>query len=89
MACARVWYALKQLPIEEYSIAELLDDPIGALLMKSDGVDRQALEYALHLVPICPPIASTMTGLPRVQSGSRDQIRPLFLGPEFAASLDL
>jgi hypothetical protein len=41
---------LKQLPIEEYSIAEPLDDPISALLMKSDGVDRQALEYALHLV---------------------------------------
>jgi hypothetical protein len=40
---------LKQLPIEEYSIAELLDDPISALLMESDGVDRQALEYALHL----------------------------------------
>jgi hypothetical protein len=34
---------LKQLPIEEYSIAELLDDPISALLMKSDGVDRQGV----------------------------------------------
>jgi hypothetical protein len=40
---------LKQLPIEEYSIAELLDDAVGALLMKSDRVD-QPLEYALHLV---------------------------------------
>jgi hypothetical protein len=40
---------LKRLPIEEYSIAELLVDPIGALVMKS-GVDRQTVEYALHLV---------------------------------------
>jgi hypothetical protein len=37
-------------PIEEYSIAELLDDAIGARLVKSDGVDRQTLEYALQLV---------------------------------------
>jgi hypothetical protein len=41
---------LKQLPIERYSIAELLDDPIVGLLMKSDGIDCQALEYAVHRV---------------------------------------
>ena len=35
-------------PIEEHLIAELLDDPIVGLLMKSDGVDREALECALH-----------------------------------------
>jgi hypothetical protein len=28
----------------KHSIAELLDDPIARLLMKSDGVDRGALE---------------------------------------------
>jgi hypothetical protein len=49
---ARAWagYALERFAIEEYSIAELLDGPIRALLMKRDGVDRQTLEYALHLV---------------------------------------
>ena len=50
MARARAGYALKRSAIEEYSFAELLDGPIRALLMKSEGVDRQALEYALHLV---------------------------------------
>jgi hypothetical protein len=39
---------LKLLPREEYSIAELLNDPIGALLMRSNGVDRETLECALH-----------------------------------------
>jgi hypothetical protein len=33
--------------IGECSIAELLDDPIAHMLMKSDGVDRQALESLL------------------------------------------
>jgi hypothetical protein len=32
---------------EGFSIGELLDDPIARLLMKSDGVDRQALERLL------------------------------------------
>jgi hypothetical protein len=49
MARARAGYALR-FAIEEYSIAELLDGPIRALLIKSDDVDRQTLEYALHLV---------------------------------------
>jgi hypothetical protein len=56
MARARAGYALKRFAIEEYSIAELLDDPIRALLMKSDGVDRQTLEYALHLVASALPL---------------------------------
>ena len=46
MARTRAGYALKRLAIE-YSIAKLLDDPIAGLLMKSDGVDRQALERLL------------------------------------------
>src|ERR1700730_14498500 len=50
MARARAGDALKRFAIEEDSIAELLDDPIRELLMKRDGVDRQTLEYALHLV---------------------------------------
>ena len=47
MARTRAGYALKRFAIEEYSIAELLDDPIAGRLMKSDGVDRQALEQLL------------------------------------------
>jgi hypothetical protein len=50
IARARAGYALKRFAIEEYSIAELLAGPIRAPLMKSEGVDRQTLEYALHLV---------------------------------------
>jgi hypothetical protein len=42
-----VGHALKRFTIEEYSIAELLDDPIAGLLMKSDGVNRQALKRLL------------------------------------------
>jgi hypothetical protein len=38
MARTRTEYPLK------HSIAQLLDDPIARLLMKSDGVDRAALE---------------------------------------------
>jgi hypothetical protein len=38
MARTRTGYPLK------HSIAELLDAPIARLLMKSDGVDRGALE---------------------------------------------
>ena len=49
MARARAGYALKRFAIEYSSIAELLAGPIRALLVKSEGVDRQALE-ALHLV---------------------------------------
>jgi hypothetical protein len=50
VACAQggCGFALMGLLIEEHSIAELLDDPIVGLLMKSDGVDREALECALH-----------------------------------------
>jgi hypothetical protein len=54
MARTRAGYALKRFAIEEYSIAKLLDGPIRALLMKSEGVDRQTLEYALH------PVASAL-----------------------------
>jgi hypothetical protein len=34
--------------VEEFSIGELLDDPIARLLMRSDGVDRQAVERLLR-----------------------------------------
>jgi hypothetical protein len=39
--------ALKRIPITEYSLAELLEDPLVGVLMKSDGVDRRALERLL------------------------------------------
>lgn len=38
---------MKRFVTEEYSIAELLDDPIAILLMKSDGIDRQIFERSL------------------------------------------
>src|ERR1700730_9172992 len=50
IARARAGYALNRFAIEEYSIAEPLAAPIRARLMKSECVDRQTLEYALHLV---------------------------------------
>ena len=78
MACARLWYALKQLPIEEYSIAELLEDPIGALLMKSDGVDRQTLEYALTWSDRPSDCEHHNGAPPRAIGGSRGEIRPCF-----------
>jgi hypothetical protein len=40
-------YPLNRFVIEECSIAELLDDPIAILLMKSDHVDRQGVESLL------------------------------------------
>jgi hypothetical protein len=39
--------ALKRIPITEYSLAELLDDPLVGVLMRSDGVDRRTLERLL------------------------------------------
>lgn len=47
MARARGGQALKRIPLKEYSLAELLDDPLVGILMKSDGVDRWALERLL------------------------------------------
>lgn len=38
---------MKRTGVEDHSIVELLDDPIGKLLMKSDGVNRCALQLAL------------------------------------------
>ena len=48
MARARAGYALKRFAIEEYSSCSMV--LIRALLMEEDDVDRQTLEYALHLV---------------------------------------
>jgi hypothetical protein len=39
--------ALKRIPLTEYSLTELLDDPLVGVLMKSDGVDRRTLERLL------------------------------------------
>jgi hypothetical protein len=47
----------------EYSLAELVDDPLVGLLMKSDGVDRRSIELLFERVarsaryreaPSCP-----------------------------------
>jgi hypothetical protein len=35
---------LKQAAFREYSLIELLDDPLVGLVMKSDGVDRRTVE---------------------------------------------
>jgi hypothetical protein len=34
----------------ESSLAELVDDPLGGLLMKSDGVDRRSIELLFERV---------------------------------------
>ena len=47
MAGARGGQALKRIAIKEYSLAELLDDPLVGALMKSDGVERRILERLL------------------------------------------
>jgi hypothetical protein len=47
VARARGGQALKRIPITEYSLAELLDDPLVGALMKSDGVDRRTLDRLL------------------------------------------
>ena len=34
----------------EYSLAELVEDPLVGLLMKSDGVDRRSIELLFECV---------------------------------------
>lgn len=41
---------MKRAGAEDHSIVELLDDPIAKLLMKSDGVNRGALQLELTQV---------------------------------------
>jgi hypothetical protein len=36
--------------IAEYSLAELVEDPLVGLLMKSDGVDRRSIELLFERV---------------------------------------
>jgi hypothetical protein len=36
--------------IEEFSLAELLDDPMVGLIMQRDGVERQSLERLLDTI---------------------------------------
>ena len=36
--------------ITEYSLAELVEDPLVSLVMKSDGVDRQNIELLFERV---------------------------------------
>ena len=36
--------------ITEYSLAELVEDPLVGLLMKSDGVDRRSIELLFERV---------------------------------------
>ena len=36
--------------IIEYSLAELVEDPLVGLLMKSDGVDRRSIELLFERV---------------------------------------
>lgn len=42
------WTARK--PAKELTIRELLEDPITALMMRNDGVDRRSLELLLETV---------------------------------------
>ena len=36
--------------IAEYSLAELVEDPLVGLLMKSDGVDRHSIELLFERI---------------------------------------
>ncbi len=49
---------LRRAPILAYSLTELLDDPMVAQVIKSDGVDRRTVEllFERHRLP-CPKIA--------------------------------
>lgn len=38
----------------EYSLAELVEDPLVGLLMKSDGVDRRSIELLFERVAHSP-----------------------------------
>jgi hypothetical protein len=38
----------------EYSLAELVEDPLVGLLMKSDGVDRRSIELLFERVARSP-----------------------------------
>jgi hypothetical protein len=40
--------------IAEYSLAELVEDPLVGLLMKSDGVDRRSIELVFERVARSP-----------------------------------
>ena len=40
--------------ITEYSLAELVEDPLIGLLMKSDGVDRRSIELLFERVARSP-----------------------------------
>ena len=50
----------------EYSLAELLDDPLVELVMKSDGVDRRTIELLFER----PGFRATPAGQTAVRSSS-------------------
>ena len=43
----------------EYSFAELVEDPLVGLLMKSDGVDRRSIELLFERVARSPRYRET------------------------------
>ena len=53
------WPGRDGMDIFECSLAELMDDPLIGLVMKSDGVDRRELELLLSRIP--------RLGLPAIQ----------------------
>jgi hypothetical protein len=61
--------------IEEFSIGELLDDPIARLLMRSDGVDHQAVECLLLATRSAPLECRHESHWQRESVNSRSQQR--------------
>jgi hypothetical protein len=43
----------------EYTLAELVEDPLVGLLMKSDGVDRRSIELLFEQVASSPRYRET------------------------------
>jgi len=46
----------------EYTLVELVEDPLVGLMMKSDGVDRRSIELLFEQVASSPRYRETATG---------------------------
>jgi len=76
---------VRRIAIKECSLAELLDDPMVGLVMKSDGVDRETLERSWwsRAVPAIGPVDDA--------AGKRagDPPRPPDKDPEYGPGEDV
>jgi len=49
---------------KEYTLVDLVEDPLVGLLMKSDGVDRRSIELLFERVASSPRYADHRVGQP-------------------------